>query len=493
MFAIRKPQRASIGADPNRRATLMPASMRRGARMPMVRRLLSLCAAAAFLFPGVSGAQLLTDEQRSASKTANAGPTLAPDLLLSDRDMAWWRDAKFGIFVHWGLYAIPAKGEWHMFNDKVPAGEYAKLAAQFNPQRYDPDAWAKLAREAGARYMVMTARHHDGFSLFDSPSSHGRFDSAHSAARRDLIAPFVAAVRRSGLRVGLYYSPLDWRFPGYFQPRDLPDNARLLKQQTYGQVEELMRNYGQIDILWWDGGWLAHQGTDADAAWFWEPDKLNRMVRRFQPKTVINPRSGWQGDFETAEGAGPITGPIRARPWEKTFSINRSAWGYTRDDNVMSADEVILLLVNAVVRNGNVLANVSPDPDGVVPAKQAETLQKVGAWLRRHGKAIYGSRPGPLQPVDGVYGTTQSAGSIFVHVLSWPAAELRLPLNGAIAEVRNLSGTQVEWKHEAGVLTLTVPTGSRGSPVTILEVRRGTALSRQRASACPSRHRGAPS
>jgi alpha-L-fucosidase len=447
---------------------------RRGGRMALVRRFLPLCAAAAFLLPGVASAQTTTDEQRSAAKAANADPTLAPDLLLPDRDMAWWRDAKFGIFVHWGLYAIPAKGEWHMFNDKVPAEEYAKLAAQFNPRRYDPNAWARMAREAGARYMVMTARHHDGFSLFDSPSSYGRYDSVHSAAHRDLIAPFVAAARRNGLRVGLYYSPLDWRFPAYFRPRELRDNARLLKQQTYGQVEELMRGYGKIDILWWDGGWLAHQGTDADAAWFWEPDKLNRMVRRFQPKIVINPRSGWQGDFDTAEGAGPITGPIRARPWEKTFSINRSAWGYTRDDNTMRADEVIMLLVNAVVRNGNVLANVSPDPDGVVPAKQAETLRGVGAWLGRHSKAIYGTRPGPLQPVDGVYGTTQSGRSIFVHVLSWPATQLQIPWNGAVADVRNLSGAEVKWRREAGMLTLAVPAGSRGAPVTILEIKRRT-------------------
>ncbi len=437
-------------------------------------RLLSFCVAAALLIPGISGAQTATDEQRSARKAANADPTLAPDLLLSGRDMAWWRDAKFGIFVHWGLYAIPAKGEWHMFNDKVPADEYAKLAAQFNPRHYDPDAWARLARDAGARYMVMTARHHDGFSLFDSPSSYGHYDSVHSAARRDLIAPFVTAVRRNGLRVGLYYSPLDWRFPGYFHPRELPENARLLKQQTYGQVEELMRHYGKIDILWWDGGWLAHRGTDADAAWFWEPDKLNRMVRRYQPKIVINPRSGWQGDFDTEEGDRPITGPIRMRPWEKTFSLNRSAWGYTRDDNTMRVDDVIVLLVNAAVRNGNVLANMSPDPDGVVPAKQVETLRGIGAWLRRYGKAIYGTRPGPLQPVDGVYGTTQSRGRVFVHVLSWPGAELRIPWNGAVADVRNLSGARLAWRRGDGMLSLAVPRESRGYPVTILEIRRAS-------------------
>lgn len=418
-----------------------------------------------------SGQAQLTDEQKSALKANQADQTLAPELRLSEAGMAWWRDAKFGVFVHWGLYAIPAKGEWHMFNDKVPAENYAKLAARFNPKHYDPDAWAKLARDAGARYMVMTARHHDGFSLFDSPSSYRRFDSVHSAARRDLIAPFVKAVRRNGLKVGIYYSPLDWRFPAYFHPKELPDNARLLKQQTYGQVEELMRNYGPIDILWWDGGWLAHQGTDADAAWFWEPAKLNRMVRRYQPRIVINPRSGWQGDFDIAEGAGPISGSIRARPWEKTFSLG-SAWGFTNDRTAMSANQVVTMLDNAVMRDGNLLVNVGPDPDGVIPEKQAETLRGVGAWLRQYGRAIYGTRAGPLQPVDGVYGSTQTGNSIFLHILSWPDEKLVVPLTGSIANVTNLSGGTVKWQATAVGLSIEVPPSARGNPVTILEISR---------------------
>lgn len=436
------------------------------------RRSFLIATLATSLTPVLAGAQNLTDEERSARKLANADSTLAPDLLLSENQMAWWRDAKFGVFVHWGLYAIPAKGEWHMFNDKAPPEDYARLAQQFAPRHYDPDAWAGLARDAGARYMVMTARHHDGFSLWDSPSSYGHFDSMHSAAGRDLVRPFVEAVRRAGLRVGLYYSPLDWRFPGYFQPKELPENAKLLKQQTYGQVEELMRDYGRIDILWWDGGWLAHKGTDADAAWFWEPDKLNRMVRSHQPSVVINPRSGWQGDFDTAEGGGVITGPIRARPWEKTFSLN-AAWGYTPEVQVMSWEQVVRLLVDAVVRNGNVLANVGPDKDGVIPPKQAATLRRVGQWLKRYGAAVYGTRAGPYQPVDGVYGSTQRADRIFIHVLSWPENELVLPpLGGKIAHVRNLSGDTVRWRADGNSLNLAVPPSDRGLPVTVIEVTR---------------------
>jgi len=431
-----------------------------------------LLGAAASLSASPIRAQTLTDEQRSALKAANADPTLAPDLLLSQRDMRWWRDAKFGIFIHWGLYAIPAKGEWHMFNDKVSPEDYAELAQQFNPRHYDPEAWARLARTSGAKYMVMTARHHDGFALWNSPASYGHFDAVHSAAHRDLIAPYVKAVRHEGLRVGIYYSPLDWRFPAYFHPKELPDNAALFKRQTYAQVEELMRNYGHIDILWWDGGWLAHKGTDADAAWFWEPDKLNRMVRRYQPKIVINPRSGWQGDYAEEEGDAPIKGPIRERPWEKAFSINKGAWGYTPEDQVLSSDQVVRLLVDALVRNGNTIANLGPDKDGVIPPKQTETLKGVGRWLQRHGQAVYGTRPGPLQPVDDVYGTTTAGDRIFVHIVGWPADELTLPpLPRRIVDARNLSGGILKWTADGNGLTLSIPPSSRGTAVTVVALQ----------------------
>jgi len=437
------------------------------------RRSLLCAGAAASLVPRWAAAAApegVTDEQRSALKVSNSEAALAPELLLPGKDLDWWRDAKFGVFVHWGLYSIPARGEWHMFNDKVPPEEYAALAQRFNPRHYDPDAWADLACQAGARYMVMTMRHHDGFSLFASQASYGHFDAPHSAARRDLVAPWVQALRRRGLRVGFYYSPLDWRFPAYFHPREMADNARLLKQQTYGQIEELMRNYGPIDILWYDGGWLAHQGTDADAAWFWEPDKLNRIVRRYQPKIVINPRSGWQGDFDVEEGPAQIKGPIRNKPWEKTFSLN-STWGYTPEVHVMSADEVVTLLVDAVVRNGNVLANVGPDADGVIPPVQARTLREVGRWLERYGHAVYGTRPGPLEPVDGLWGMTQQGDRAYLFVHAWPAAGLVLPpMPRRVQHLRNLSGEAVDWRSGPDGLKVSVEPQYRGQPVTVLEI-----------------------
>lgn len=415
--------------------------------------------------------QVTTDEQKSALKSDNSSAALAPELRLSEADMSWWRDAKLGVFVHWGLYAIPAVGEWHMFNDKVPSAEYAKLAQRFAPRRYDPAHWAGIARGAGARYIVLTARHHDGFALWDSPGSFGRFDAMHSAARRDLVKPFVEAARRKGLRVGLYYSPLDWRFPAYFHIREMPENAAAFRKQTYDQVRELTTRYGRIDILWYDGGWLAHRGTDADAAWFWRPEILNAEVRRHQPKIVINPRSGWQGDFDIEEGAGPITGPIRRKPWEKTFSLNQKAWGYTSEQQLMPLDQLKRLFVDAVIRNGNLHVNVGPDPDGVVPEAQERLLHAFGAWNRRYGESFFGTRPGPLQPADGNYGTTQRGRTVYLHVLSWPKETLTIPaLPDRVLRATNMvDGKAIDLQQSQGEIRIRPPR-ARDSVDTVLKL-----------------------
>lgn len=359
-------------------------------------------------------------------------------LQLKPADLQPWRDLKFGMFIHWGLYAIPAEGEWYMNDKKVPADEYRKLADQFNPQKYDPAAWAKIAKDAGMKYMVLTARHHDGFALWDSPASYQQFDAPHSAARRDLIAPYVKAARDAGMKVGLYYSPMDWRFPGYFDPKGLPENAALMKKQTWGQIEELSTKYGQIDILWYDGGWLAMKGSDADAAPFWESDKLAQLVRWHQPKAVISPRSGWIGDFTVDEGAAAVRGPIKPGPWEKAMNLNNTAWGFTTRQNVQSRDAVIQMLVNVVTRGGNLLLNVGPDKDGTIPQPHAGRLKEIGEWTAKYGESIYGTRAGPLNPVENVgltqntvYGTTYRDKTIYLHILNWrrtaPAGSRRGP------------------------------------------------------------------
>ena len=394
-------------------------------------------------------------------------------LKLAPEDLAWWVDAKFGLFIHWGLYAIPARGEWVMHREQIPAEDYAKLADEFAPRHFDAGAWAQLALDAGMRYCVLTARHHDGFALWDSPASYGQFTSVATAAKRDFVAEYVAACRGAGLGTGLYYSPMDWRFPGYFKPKELPDNAALMKRQGYGQVEELMTRYGPIDILWYDGGWLAHQGTDRDAAWFWEPEKLNAMVRRLQPKIVISPRSGWVGDFGIDEGGHAATGPIHDGPWEKCCNLNRPSWGYNTHQDLMTADEIIRMLINVVGRGGNLLLNVGPDADGVIPPAHAAILREVGAWLGRYGESIYGTRPGPYAPVEDRFCATRRGSTVYIHVLDWGEGErLVLPaLDRAVASAALLAGPELPWAQTGDAVVVTVPAEARSTTPTVIELR----------------------
>ncbi len=377
------------------------------------------------VFAQVTGAELASIEKNNVSQNKNG--LVSQGLRLSEEDMQSWQDMKFGMFIHWGLYVIPARGEAVMYMNKIPGAEYAKLAEQFNPRLFDANAWTQIAQDAGMKYMVLTARHHDGFCLWDSPSSYGNFTSVKTAAGRDFIREYVEACRKAGLQVGIYYSLMDWRFPGYFDPKGLPDNAQLMKKQCWGQVEELCNQYGKIDILWYDGGMLAHQGSSADAAWLWEPVGLNEMVRHYNPKTVINPNSGWEGDFRSYEGEAKVTGPIDPQPWEKSLTLNRPSWGYNTKQNLMSLQEAIGMILDVVVRNGNVLLNVGPNPDGVIPVSHAERLREIGNWMKEYGDSIYETRGGPFEPTE-FYGSTWRDKTIYVHIRQWPAdGQIKLP------------------------------------------------------------------
>jgi alpha-L-fucosidase len=405
----------------------------------------------------LKGAELASMLKSSIQLKRSDGLTV-PGLRLSEQEMQWWQDAKFGLFIHWGLYSLLGRGEWVMYNEQIPPAEYAKLADQFNPRGFDADAWAALAKEAGMKYSVMVARHHDGFALWDSPASYGQFTSVKHAANRDFVREYVDAFRSAGFPTGLYYSPMDWRFPGYFRPKEESESAQQMKAQCYGQVEELMNRYGPIAVLWYDGAWLAHQGSDAQAAWLWDPITLNQMVRRYQPGIVINERSGWEGDIETDEGPHALTGPIMPIPWEKTFTLLHG-WGYNADGYVMPYEEVMPLLINAWVRGGNVLLNVGPDPDGVISQGQVAVLQKIGAFLRSNGAAIYGTRAGPFQPVDGVYGATYKDSTIYLHVFDGAAFNQQLlpALPAAIRACRILAGQPLSFHQDAQGLRVELP------------------------------------
>ena len=359
-----------------------------------------------------------------------------------------------------------------MNNEHVPVDQYRHLSEQFNPQRFDAAQWVRIAKDGGMNYMVLTARHHDGFALWDSASSVDNFTSSLTASRRDLVKEYVEACRKAKMRTGLYYSLMDWRIPGYYKPHDLPDSADQLKNQCYGQVSELTKNYGKIDVLWYDGGWLNMQGSDADAAWLWDPVRLNKLVRKANPNTVINPRSGWEGDFDCDEGGAAVTGPIKPRPWEKCLNLNKTTWGYNRTQNLMSFDEIVTMLVDTVVRNGNMLLNVGPDADGVIPSAHAERLREVGLWLKKYGQSIYGTRGGPLEPADKQYGTTQKGTSIYIHAYNCASGQtLGLPpIDKQIRKVTVLTGGKAQIQQSKYATTIHLSDLTPDGPDTIIRL-----------------------
>jgi alpha-L-fucosidase len=356
-----------------------------------------------------------------------------------DARMQWWRDARFGMFIHFGLYAIPGRGEWVQWNEQIPVDEYAKLAQQFKPD-FKPDEWAATAKAAGMKYMVLTARHHDGFALFDDGTN--TFTTTKTAAHRDFVAEYVKAVRAAGLHVGLYYSPLDWRFPGYVLPDLQLSSAEAMREQYHRQMKELLSNYGKIDVLWFDGGetdwldfgsdWLSGgqrqkrpAGKHYQGRFDWQHDQVYTMLRELQPQVIINGRADMPEDFHSREGDGALGNFDADKPWELCTTL-AGAWGYEPNKTPKSLKSCVQLLAKVAGHDGNLLLNVGPRPDGQIDPPQAQRLREIGEWLNTHGESIYATRGGPFLPGD--YGaSTHHENKIYVHVLKWPGDQLVLP------------------------------------------------------------------
>jgi alpha-L-fucosidase len=326
---------------------------------------------------------------------------------MTDNRLQWWQDARFGLFIHWGLYSLAGRGEWLFYQEHFSVAEYARLAQEFNPKQFDPAEWVALAQDAGMKYIVLTTRHHDGFCLFDSKVS--EFTAPKSAAGRDFVAEFVAACRAAKMKIGFYYSLMDWRFPGAIphlpvQPDDVYQPA---VAQAHAQVRELCTQYGPIDILWYDG---IHPGKPD----LWRSRELNAMVRELQPQILINNRAGIPEDFGTPENE--IT--PESRPWEACYTLNRT-WGFAKyDRNYKSPAEVVRLLTTCVADNGNLLLNVGPDGDGRIPVESVEILRQVGQWLRENGAAIYGAGRAPFgAPALGL--SSRAGNKIYLLVQRW--------------------------------------------------------------------------
>jgi alpha-L-fucosidase len=384
-----------------------------------------------------------------------------------DEKLAWLLDAKFGMFIHWGLYSAHGQGEWVMYRSAISPDNYRVYAyptigdKYFSADKYDPKAWAKLAKAAGMKYMNLTTMHHDGYAMFESKYMNA-FTSKQTH-NRDFVKEYVDACRAEGLKVGLYKTLINWRFPGYFdvtgtdcKPNPFgyttdiahKENARLMKEELYCQVKELMTKYGKIDQIFWDGGWLGQQGGDADGAYFWESGKyldtknqwpvnpyfqdldditgkplgLMGIVRKYQPDIIVNPRCGWYGDIKAEEGNAPITGAVRTEDiYEKCMSIG-TAWGYASNyedpNKIKSLDFLKRMLSDCVIRNMVYLLNVGPDKHGKIPQPAQDRLLEMGRWLEQVGEAVYGTRGGPWNPKDGQYGFAYKGNTIYVYLLS---------------------------------------------------------------------------
>ena len=400
---------------------------------------------------------------------------------LSEAQMRWFREAKFGMFIHWGLYSMLGKGEWVLFNEKLNVREYEALKEDFAAPAFDARAWAKAAKAAGMRYMVLTTRHHDGFCLFDTKTTD--FNAMQSAAHRDFVREYVEACRAEGLKVGFYYSPMDWRFPGYFLPDFYWDSAQAMRKQCHDQLRELMTNYGKIDMLWFDGEWLALGGIDYGgdgwqrrADWgtskymrvnyFWESEKLVNEIRALQPGIMINNRGGWQGDFHVRERR---IDEIRTdKPWDSNDCIADS-WGYIPGRPVLPLCDLVANLVSIVVRDGNYLLNIGPMGDGAMEPAQVERLRQFGQWLERYGESIYNTRGGPVLP--GRWGgATYRGDTMYLHLLRWEQDEITFPSPGKLLRAEALNAADFTVTPHGDDLTVRVPIASRDPYDTILRL-----------------------
>jgi len=304
--------------------------------------------------------------------------------------MQWWHEARFGMFVHWGLYAQLGRHEWVMNRERIPVAEYEKLADTWQPKERPAREWARLAKEAGMKYMVMTTKHHEGFCLWDTQQTD--YNAVKRGPKRDLVREYVEACREFGLKIGFYYSLMDWHHPdGALCAKDEAARRRFL-DFTQGCVRELLSNYGKIDILWHDVSWPLENAER------WESLEMNQMARQLQPHILINNRSKLEEDFGTPEEH--VTAEKVGRAWEACMTFNGS-WGYMPiSPDWRSTREVILLLNTAAAGSGNLLLNIGPAPDGSIPPEAVERLTAVGQWLDTYGEAAYGA-------VDRIQGRTE--------------------------------------------------------------------------------------
>jgi alpha-L-fucosidase len=419
-------------------------------------------------------------------------------------DLDWFTSDRFGLFVHWGLYSLGARHEWLMNRERIQLSEYEKYARFFEPDLYDPREWVAQAKRAGMKYVVLTTKHHDGFCLWDSKlTDYTVMNSPHG---KDLVRPFVDAVREAGLKVGLYHSLLDWHHPdflvdGMHPRRDDPDaeqqnegrDLARYREYLHGQVRELLTEYGTIDYLFYD---FSYEGDDhhhdvwgGKGASAWGSEELLALTRELQPNIIVNDRLNIPGDFVTPEQYQPSK-PMEVDgvpvPWEACQTLNGS-WGYYRDNhNDKSVDLLVRMLIDGVSKDGNLLLNVGPTGRGNFDPRAQKALAGIGEWMDLHSRSIYGAGASEFVPPQDVR-YTQRDGRLYVHVFAWPFEHLHLPgLAGRVEYAQLLNDASEIGMREiapdvkalntglggqpAGTLTLTLPVRRPDVAVPVIEL-----------------------
>lgn len=417
--------------------------------------------------------------------------------------MQWWTDARFGMFIHWGTYAMAARHEWVKNQERISDEKYQVYFDLFNPDLYNPQEWAKAAKNAGMKYFVITAKHHEGFCLWDS--KYTDYKATKTPYGKDLLKPMVEAFRAEGLGVGFYYSLIDWHHSEYPVDRIHPmrDNqsyreatkdrdVKKYADYLYKQVEELMTDFGQVDCLFLDFSFPGKDGKGRDD---WQSEKLLKRIRALQPNIIINDRAdlldvpgGW--DFRTPEQFMPRTWVIHDEnkvPWEtcQTFS---GSWGYHRDENTWkSIQQLVVMLIETVSKGGNLLLNVGPTARGTFDDRAINRLENMGTWMKYHNRSIYGCTAAPEDiptPQNCLLTFNPKTNRLYVHVLTWPMRYLHLDgLAGKVkyAQLLNdaseitFSNRKGAWMSDSNItelqtLTLNIPTQKPDVVVPVIEL-----------------------
>jgi alpha-L-fucosidase len=433
--------------------------------------------------------------------TANASdvPTVVPETTAHrNRRMEWFNEARFGMFIHWGVYSVPAGqwqgkparsgGEWIMETEKIPVSEYEKFAPQFNPVKFNAKEWVGMAKDAGMKYIVITTKHHDGFAMWRSDLSDWGIRSTPFA--RDPLKELADECHKAGIKLCFYHSIMDWHHPDWRERRawndkatGLPDMDRYVAYMK-GQLKELLTGYGPIGILWFDGEWekpwTNERGLD-----------LYNYVRQLQPRIIVNNRVGkgragmsgmdkgeGVGDYGTPEQEIPASGFGPGVSWESCMTMN-GTWGYRKDDQSWkSAQTLVRNLIDCASKGGNYLLNVGPTSEGVFPDASIERLKEIGAWMRVNSKAIYGTTASPFKQQLSWGRCTQKDGKLYLHVFDWPAdGKLRVPLADKKAKAWLLADSRhkLECSLDAGGMVIQLPPTAPDKIATVVVLRASAA------------------